>query len=54
MCTDLKRHPTHSIIKKASDRDFPGGLVAKTTHFQFRGHEFDPWSGNKDSICHMA
>ena len=27
-------------------RDFPGGPVAKTVHFQCRGPGFDPWSGN--------
>ena len=25
---------------------FPGGPVAKTLYFQFRGPRFDPWSGN--------
>ena len=27
-------------------RDFPGGPVVKTPHFQCRGCEFDPWSEN--------
>ena len=26
-------------------RDFPGGTVVKTLHFQCMGHVFDPWSG---------
>ena len=26
--------------------DFP-----KTPHFQYRGHRFNPWSGNSDPIC---
>ena len=26
--------------------DFPGGPVVKTLCFYFRGHRFDPWSGN--------
>ena len=29
-----------------SRRDFPGGLVVKTPHFQCRGHGFNPWLGN--------
>ena len=31
------------ILEKS--RDFPGGPVVKTLHFQHRGHEFNPWSG---------
>ena len=27
-------------------RDFPGGPVVRTPHFHYRGHKFDPWSGN--------
>ena len=27
--------------------DFPGGLVAKTPHSQWRGPGFNPWSGNE-------
>ena len=34
------------ISQKKSSRDFPGGPVAKTLCFQFRGHRFNPWSGN--------
>ena len=30
---------------KGAKRDFPGGPVIKTLHFQCRGHGFDPWSG---------
>ena len=37
-----RHHPT----KKSSLKDFPGGLVAKTLHSQWRGPGFDPWSGN--------
>jgi len=36
---------------KEEDRDFPGGPLVKTTGFQWRGHGFDPWTGNKDSTC---
>ena len=25
--------------------DFPGGPVVKTLCFQYKGHRFDPWSG---------
>ena len=32
--------------KKGNLRDFPGGLVTKTLHSQFRGPGFDPWTGN--------
>jgi hypothetical protein len=27
-------------------KDFPGGPVIKTLCFQYKGHGFDPWSGN--------
>ena len=30
------------------EREFPRGPVVRTLHFHYRGHEFDPWSGNKD------
>ena len=26
--------------------DFPGDPVVNILHFQCRGHEFNPWSGN--------
>ena len=29
-------------------RDVPGGSVVKTLNFHFRGHRFNPWSGNSD------
>ena len=31
---------------KHEGRDFPGGPVVKTPHFQCGGCRFDPWSGN--------
>ena len=40
---------TYGKIKdpqKLTDRGFPGGLAAKTPHFQCGGHGFDPWFGN--------
>ena len=40
-------------INKAP-RDFPGGPVAKTMHFQCRGHGFDPWLGSEDPTCLVA
>ena len=40
-CSSLK---TYAL--KLDVRDFPGGPVVKTLHFQCRGHGFDPWSGN--------
>ena len=27
-------------------QDFPGGPVVETPRFHFRGHGFNPWSGN--------
>ena len=36
--------PCHSLLKFF--RDFPGGPVAKTPHFQCRAPRFDSWSGN--------
>lgn len=36
----------HLNIKRIKERDFPGGLMAKTTGFQCRGPTFDLWSGN--------
>ena len=26
-------------------RNFPGGPMVKTSHFQCKGHGFDPWDG---------
>ena len=34
--------------------DFPGGLVVKNRWFYYRGHGFDPWSGNSDPTSHAA
>ena len=33
-------------VKHGLGGDFPGGPVVKTLCFYFRGHRFDPWSGN--------
>ena len=33
-------------------RNFPGGPIVKTLHFQCRGHRFDPWSGK--ILCVVA
>ena len=41
-------------IKNPLTRDFPGGLVVKTLHFQCRGCRFDSWSRNKDPTCCVA
>ena len=41
-------------IKNPLTRDFPGGLVVKTVHFQCRGCRFDSWSRNKDPTCCVA
>ena len=34
------------FIKITLTGDFPGGPVVKTPRFYYRGHRFDPWSGN--------
>ena len=34
-------------VLKSNAWDSPGGPVAKTPHFQFRGHVFTPSSGNQ-------
>ena len=39
---------------KKKKKDFPGGPVVKTPHFQCRGQVFDPWLGNKDPIYHVV
>ena len=36
------------IYFKMKNRDFPGSSVVMTLPFHFRGHEFNPWSGNWD------
>ena len=35
-----------NIMLKREARDFPDGPVAKTSHSQCRGPEFEPWSRN--------
>ena len=35
-----------NMIQKHIKRDFPGGPVIKSLHFQCRGGRFNPWSGN--------
>ena len=54
--TELKWKKYYPFRKK--EGNVPGGPGAKTSHSQFRGLEFDPWSGNlmslvatKDSAC---
>ena len=41
-------------VKSTPHRDFPSGLVVKTSRSQCRGHGFDPWLGNFDPACRMA
>ena len=36
----------YSNLLKVRNGDFSGGPVAKTLCCQWRGHGFDPWSGN--------
>ena len=40
------RPETIELLEESISQGFPGGLVAKTLPFQYRGHRFDPWSGN--------
>ena len=35
------------------DQGLPGSPVVKMLSSQYRGHGFDPWSGNKDPTCPM-
>ena len=42
----------HTHRHKNKYRYFPGSPVAKTVCFQWRGFQFDPWSGN--CILHAA
>ena len=44
----------NKLSLKGKKRDFPGGPVVKTAHFQCRRCRFDPWSGNEDPTYHMA
>ena len=38
--------PKEKKKKKTTTGDFPGGRVVKESALQYRGHGFDPWSGN--------
>ena len=38
---------TSKVLRTWEDRDFPGGLVAKTPRSQCRGPGFDPWYGTR-------
>ena len=38
------------LLKKSHMKGFPGGPVVWTLHFYCKGHEFNPWSGNSDSV----
>jgi len=40
------RTGTGRVTVKTASRDFPGGPVAKTTHFQCRAPSFSSWAGN--------
>ena len=50
ICDKMDEPGGHRAKWKTSDRkpqrDFPGGLVAKTLCSQHRGPKFDAWSGN--------
>ena len=35
-----------SLRKTSQEKDFSGSSVVRTPCFHYRGHGFDPWSGN--------
>ena len=45
-CLGSNIHFSSCVINRRVSRDFPGTLVVKTWRSQYRGHRFDPWSGN--------
>ena len=44
--TSFKLNQDKKKKKNNSPRDFPSGPAVRTLHSQFRGHGFNPWSGN--------
>ena len=50
VCRERQQHKQRYRIRKYM-RDFPGGSVVKTLHFDCRGLWFDSWLGNEDPIC---
>ena len=44
----------HILSFKRNLGDFPGSPVVKAACFHYRGHEFNPWLGNKDPTCHKV
>ena len=46
VCRERQQHKQRYRIR----RDFPGGSVLKTLHFDSQGLWFDSWLGNKDPI----
>ena len=44
--TRLSDWTNWAALKDFSVGDLPGGPVVKTLSFQWKGHAFDPWSGN--------
>ena len=45
-CQPETLYPVRIYLKSGGKRDFPGGPVVKILCFHFRGHGFNPWSGN--------
>ena len=43
----------HRIFKKSMDRDFPGGPVAKTPHYQRRGPGLIPGQGTRSHMLQL-
>ena len=43
--------PMTRVVLKNRNRDFPGGPVAKTLHFQCRGAGVPSWVAELDPTC---
>ena len=56
---DVEPLPSYNYwVNKASlrtaKREFPGGPVVRTLHFQCREHGFSPWLGNSHKMRGVA
>ena len=43
-----------TTVTKKRERDFPGGLVVETLHFQCREPRFYLWLGNHPTCCMLC
>ena len=55
-CHLVPLQSSHSIkvISIELNWEFPGSPVVKTLVLPMQGHGFNPWSGDKDPMCHTA